>query len=135
MRQNVFPLDTHTKLLTEMIDIVITALKRSLRKLCFYTCLSFCSQGGGWYPSSLANLQAHTKGGGLGVWLGGFPGPQQGGRLRGLARGFSTPTAMVVSRATPGGVVCVCPSMYWGRPPPPPADGYCNAFLFLGRNY
>ena len=25
---------------------IITARKRSLRRLCFYTCLSFCSQGG-----------------------------------------------------------------------------------------
>ena len=39
---------------------LITARKRSLRRLCFYTCLSFCPQGGGgcypsmhcrWYPS------------------------------------------------------------------------------------
>ena len=26
---------------------LITARKQSLRRLCFYTCLSFCSQGGG----------------------------------------------------------------------------------------
>ena len=37
---------------------IIIARKRSLRMLCFYTCLSFCQQGGGypsincrWYPS------------------------------------------------------------------------------------
>ena len=29
---------------------IITARKRSLRRLCFYTCLSFCLQRG-WYPS------------------------------------------------------------------------------------
>ena len=30
--------------------ILITARKQNLRRLCFYTCLSFCSQGG-WLPS------------------------------------------------------------------------------------
>ena len=30
---------------------MFTARKRSLRRLCFYTCLSFCSRGGGVYPS------------------------------------------------------------------------------------
>ena len=34
----------------EHIISLITARKRSLRRLCFYTCLSFCPQGGGWYP-------------------------------------------------------------------------------------
>ena len=42
----------------------ITVRKRSLRRLCFYTCLSFCLQGVG--------LQAHTQGRGCGVWLEGL---------------------------------------------------------------
>ena len=45
--------------------VIITVRKRSVRRLCFYTCLSFCPQGG---------LQAHIK-----------------GRLRGLAGGVSRP--------------------------------------------
>ena len=31
---------------TIMWDLLITARKRSLRRLCFYRCLSFCPQGG-----------------------------------------------------------------------------------------
>ena len=35
---------------------IFPARKRSLRRLCFYTCLSFCPQGGGpggvWYPGT-----------------------------------------------------------------------------------
>ena len=42
---------------------LITVHKRSLRRLCFYTCLSFCPQGVG------------------------SPGPHPGGRLRGHAGG------------------------------------------------
>ena len=60
-------------------DYIITARKRSLRRLCFYTCLSFCSQGGspGPHPggevgrSGPGGLQAHTQGEVEGVWLGG----------------------------------------------------------------
>ena len=32
---------------------VITARKRSLRRLCFYTCPSFCPQGGGGIPGQV----------------------------------------------------------------------------------
>ena len=35
-------------------NTIITARKRSLRRLCFYTCLSFCPrEGGGWWYSSM----------------------------------------------------------------------------------
>ena len=33
--------------LNGMPSILVTVCKRSLQRLCFYTCLSFCSQGGG----------------------------------------------------------------------------------------
>ena len=97
---------------------IITARKRSLQRLCFYTCLSFCSRWGslpgrGGSPCQgvflLGGLQAHT-------WE--------------------------VSGPTPGG----SPGRHPGegvsqdalRQTPPPADGYCcgryasywNAFLF-----
>ena len=126
--------------------MVVTARKRNLRRLCFYTCLSFCSQGrcgipaciaggipaclaaGGWYPSIPCR----------------FPGPHPGGKLRGLAWGG-------VSRPTPEGGVS---RPTWGRSPgphlgsgvfhhalrqTPPHDGYCcgqlasywNAFLLF----
>ena len=64
----------------------ITARKRILRRLCFYTCLQFCLQGiipaclaglqGGWYPSMPCRC----------------PGSHPGVSLRGLARGVSRPT-------------------------------------------
>ena len=38
--------ETTTSLASSTIRGIITACKRSLRRLCFYTCLSFCSQGG-----------------------------------------------------------------------------------------
>ena len=57
-------------------DQIFTARKRSLRRLCFYTCLSFCPQGEGvvsqhalqqvsrgGIPACLAGFQAHTQGG------------------------------------------------------------------------
>ena len=51
-------------------QIIITARKQSLRRLCFYMCLAV-HRGG---------LQAHTRGGGWGVWLGGVSRPTPGGR-------------------------------------------------------
>ena len=39
----------------DMIEIIITALKRSLRRLCFYTCLSFFPRvGHAWRGASVA---------------------------------------------------------------------------------
>ena len=98
---------------------IFTVRKRSLRRLCFYRCLSFCPWGclgpypGGGWGSSWGGPQAHTRKG--------LQAHTQGG-LQAQARG-----------------VCVYPSMHWGRHPPPPADGYCcgryasywNAFLFI----
>ena len=137
---------------------IFTAGKRSLRRLCFYTCLSFCSRGeGGWYPSM------HCR----------SPGPHPGGKLRGLAWGVSRPTprglqayTWGVFRPTPGGVSRPTlggslgphpgvsthtprgvsrhasggvsrhtfeegeyPSMHWGRHPP--ADIYCCGPILL----
>ena len=59
-------------------SLLVTARKRSLRRLCFYTCLSVILFMGseGWYPSMPCR----------------FPGPHSGGRLRGLAGGVSRPT-------------------------------------------
>ena len=54
----------------------ITVRKQSLRRLCFYTCLSFCPQAGGgggvWVSRPI------PRGGGWGLWLGGSPGPYLG---------------------------------------------------------
>ena len=98
--------------------ILVTAHKRSLQRLCFHTCLSSCSQGGGGIPACIAGLQAHTQGGSWGVW--------PGECLLANTRGES-----------PDAHKGEYPSMYWGRHPP--ADSYCcgryasywNAFLFL----
>ena len=93
----------------------ITTRKRSLGRLCFYTCLSLCSQGEGWIDPD--------PGGGWGSsW--GCPGPHPRG----------------VSRPTPGGVRPmsrgsrsrgsrsrgVYPSMHWGRPPQQTATAACS---------
>ena len=67
----------------------ITARKRSLRRLCFYTCLSFCTRGcGGWYPSMHSRWYPSMPcSGSPGGWYpsmpcrspGGVPGPHPGG--------------------------------------------------------
>ena len=100
---------------------LITARNEVGARLCFYTCLWFCS-GGGWVvisaciaggisaclaaglgggggvPAYLAGLQAHTQGGSWGVWPGGSPLPHLGGVSR------PTPVGGCVSRPTPGGI-------------------------------
>ena len=84
---------------------IFTARKRSLRRLCFYTCLSFCPKVGGyrsmhcrWYPSMPWRFPGPHPGGGKlrGLAKGDSPGPHPKGKLRGLAWG-------VVSRPTPRG--------------------------------
>ena len=56
---------------------IITARKQSLQRLCFYTCLSLCSQiGGVWLVEEVSRP---TPGGRLGVWTGGCPDPNPGG--------------------------------------------------------
>ena len=96
---------------------IFTVRKRSLRRLCFYTCLSFCSRGRGSpgpYPEGRLGglawgcLQAHTQGRGWGVWQGGSPGPYPGGRLG----------------VWLGGVYS---SIHWGRTPPPPLQQTATA--------
>ena len=59
---------------------------QSLRRLCFYTCLSFCpwGAGGGGIPACLAGLL-----GGIPACLAGFQALTQGRSLRGLAKGGS----------------------------------------------
>ena len=67
--------------------ILVTACKRSLQRLCFYTCLSFCPQGW-WYPSMHCRWYPSMP------WSrsqGGYPsipcrflGPHPGGKLRGI---------------------------------------------------
>ena len=86
--QTVLSFSYVTKILT-----YFTARKRSLERLCFYTCLSFCPQGWGGVggvgiPACIAGLQAHTRRGVVeGSGLGASPGPHKGGKLRGLAWG------------------------------------------------
>ena len=96
---------------------IFTAHKRSLRRLCFYTCLSVCggclgpNPGGRLGGLGVGCVHAHTQGGGVQAHtrVGGCPGPYPGG----------------VSRPTPGG----CPgpggvSQHALRQTPP-TDGYC----------
>ena len=108
----------------------ITARNEVGARLCFYTCLWFCSQGGGipaciacgiqggWYPSMPCRS----------------PGPHPRGKLRGLAWGVSRPTPGGGSPGTHPGVRV---SQHALRQTPPHTDGYCgryasywNAFLF-----
>ena len=71
---------------------VVTVCKRSLRRLCFYTCLSFCPPGGGMSTPGgrgcllLWGLQAHTWGVSRPT-LGGSPDPHPGGGLQAHTRG------------------------------------------------
>ena len=118
----------------------VTVRKRSLRRLCFYTCLSVL-RGGVRYPGPY-------PGGGWEVWLGASR-PIPWGRLGGLAGGGGFPGPY------PGGSWRVWPG---GAPGPglggvcipacteadiPPADGYCcgryasywNAFLFSKHSH
>ena len=67
--------------------MIITARKRSLRRLCFYTCLSFCPRGGG-IPACLAGIQGELKGSGQR----GVSRPTPGGISRPTPNGFSRPT-------------------------------------------
>ena len=61
-----FHTPTHPPIMFLQVLAIFTTRKRSLRRLCFYTCLSFCPRGGG-IPACLAGLrgrglQAHTQG-------------------------------------------------------------------------
>ena len=131
---------------------IFTACKRSLRRLCFCTCLSFYPRGGcldldpgGGWGSGWGVSRPHNQGR-LGVWLrvgsaqahirGSFPGPHPGspGPYWGVER-VSRPGQAGGSVQALGEVGCfpTCSE----ADPPPPADGYCcgryasywNAFL------
>ena len=123
---------------------IFTARKQSLRRLCFYMCLSVLSclsclaggipgclaglqgMGGVCIPACLAGFQAHTQGGAWGVWLGGglqahTQGEVEGSGLGGVSR--PTPRGEVEGSGqgrSPGPHLGVYPSMHWGRPLPPP---------------
>ena len=105
------------------VCVRITARKRSLQRLCFYTCLSvILFTGGGGSPGPQP-----MEGGGL---LGGSPGPHPGGDWGSGQRGLHT---WGVSRPRLGGWIPACTE----ADTPLPADGYCcghyasywNAFL------
>ena len=74
--------------------ITITARKRSLRRLCFYTCLSFCSQGRGCLGPE----------GGWGVWPGGMSRPRPRGEVGGCLGPDSVQSHTRGSRPRPRGV-------------------------------
>ena len=71
--------------------------------------VSVCPQWG--------DLQAHTRGGGWGVWQGGSPGPHPGWKLRGLAGGLQAHTWGVSPGPHPGGSR---PTPWGGSPGPHP---------------
>ena len=102
---------------------LVTVRKRSFRRLCFYTCLSVCPQGGGKGSRPIPSREVRgfgrggsrsMPGGGLGVWLGGSPdqGPE------GLGPGL-------------GGGVGVSQHALRQTPPSRRYASYWNAFLFL----
>ena len=128
-------------------ESIITARKRSLRRLCFYTCLSFCSQGRGWYTSMHYRWYpsmpcSRSRGGG---WYPSmpcrFPGPHPRGKLRGVWMGGLQAHTQGWSsgRSGQGGLQ----AHTWGSIPActeaEPPHGYCcrwytsyrNAFLLL----
>ena len=113
---------------------VITACKRSLWRLCFYTCVSVILFTGrvvsqhalqvsrptprGKVEEDLARGSPgpHPRGKLRGIWPGGWsPGPHPRGGLQAHTQGeVSRPTPEGRSRGPcPGGY----PSMHWGRPP------------------
>ena len=120
---------------------IFTARKPSLRRLCFYTCLLFCSQeGGGWSrPRSRVQVKGSGQVGCLGPhpggrlggsgWEGGFrPTPGDGGvsqhalrqtpQQTATAAGGTHPTGMpsylpVMLQMTNTCMLCVCCSWDW----------------------
>ena len=97
--------------------VVITAHKQSLRRLCFYTCLSVHGERWGGIPACLAAgleglVSQHAlqvsrpapRGEVEGSGLGGFTRPTPWGGSPGPHLGVSRPTSRGVSRPTPSGV-------------------------------
>ena len=92
-------ISTSSRNVCKLLNVLpfITARNEVGARLCFYTCLWFCSRGGipaciaggipvciaglwgGGIRACLAGLQAHTQVGSWGVWPGGSPGPHLGG--------------------------------------------------------
>ena len=71
-----------TKCVSPFFPVIITARKRSLRRLCFYTCLSFCPQGVCvWLLRGMVAPGGH-------VWLlWGVHGCSGGGGMHGCSQG------------------------------------------------
>ena len=101
----------YLELLTFALVSFITVRKRSLRRLYFYTCLSFCPRGGRypsmhcrWFPSMPCS---RSRGGELVYHYAlQVSRPTPKGKLRGLARGVSRPTwEGGCTRFTPRGCV------------------------------
>ena len=141
--------------LTKNFSSTFTARKQSLRRLCFYMCLSVILFTGGVYPS----MPCRSPGGDVYPSMPcRFPGPHPGGKLRGLARGEGVsrgglkgvgvvapgPHLGGLQAATQGGLQGGLQVHTWGCIPActeadtPPTDSYCygwyasswNAFLF-----
>ena len=87
--------NSNTSWLMTLCGIFVTARKRSLRRLCFYRCLSFCPQGGCVWLLGGACMVARGH-----VWL--LPGGVHGCSWGGM-HGCS------------GGGVCVVFSMRYGQ--------------------
>ena len=133
--KNFVPLLTDCVRKITPLYLVITARKRSLRRLCFYTCLSVIlfkggvwswglvlggaySRGVGGIPACLAFLQAHSQGRSLGgLARGRSPGPHPRGKLKGI---WSRPTPkgevegdLVQAPLPPDGYCCGRYASYW----------------------
>ena len=132
--------------------ILITARNEVGARLCFYTCLWFCSQGeeGGVVSQHALQVSRPTTGGKLrGLAWGGSPGPHPGGKLRGQAWEGLRPTLRRGSWGVgpggspgphlggspaphPGGVYFSGPHS-WGSPGPHPGGGYPT--MHWGRHH
>ena len=112
--QELEPVNSHIiSLLARRASLFITARKLSLRRLCFYRCVSV--HGGRGYPSMHCRFpDPHPCGKLRGIWPTGSPGPHPRGKLRGIRpRGVSRPMPK-------GGVE----GDLAGRPPGPHPEWY-----------
>ena len=72
-------------------------------KVMFYTCLSFCPRGGGWYPSKPCSSPGPHPGGRLRGLAGGSPGPHSGGPHPGGSPGLHPEGCIPAQTATAAG--------------------------------
>ena len=88
--------------------IIITTRKQSLRRLCFYTCLSFCPQGGGcaWWGGGICMA--------LGVMCGGGHAWQEGVQGRGCVWQGACMTGGMHGRGYAWQGVCIAGGMHGG---------------------